>query len=92
VAVRSAMLSLSAESFHLAMPLLKLSHVLQLEAGDKLLELHATEQGQQLLRESVQRLALLGQQAEDNSVYKVNEIDSRLDDMLLGLRQIPPGF
>lgn len=61
-------------SFYVAMPLLKLLYVLPLQAGDKLLKLHATEQWQQLLRESVRRLALLGQQVEDNSVYKVNEI------------------
>lgn len=64
--------------------------VLLLQAGDQLLELHAAELGLQLFGEFAALLpvALLGHQVEHDGVHEVNEVDGRLDYVLLGLGQV----
>lgn len=70
--------------------------VLALQAGDQLLELHATDLWLQLLRELVERFVLLLGQVDDDQVHEVNQEDCGLHDVLLRLRQtlggVPAGL
>lgn len=58
-----------------------------LEIGDQLLELHAANLGLHLFNELLGHLILLANQVTDENEHKVNEKDSTLHNVFLGLWQ-----
>lgn len=69
--------------------------ILRLQAIHLLLEVHVPQLDLQMLRQLRRRRLLRRQQVLDDHQHKVDQEDSRLDDVLFGLRQIldrvPPG-